>query len=283
MLSEIFLTDYFGQICKNLFIKQNFRLTLQFRKFTGSVKGFTKNPLGVIALFIVLIYGFATLSVTYGNNLRNHVTILVYFLIIFPVIVFAGLLWLVTKHHDKIYGSPDFNDESNFLNMRSAASLAIASAKHPDELYDIEEAEFKLNGIIEAVSRSRSIKVSHAGDIWMNKILWIDDRPENNIYEREAFKARGIEFDLALSTDEAIDLLRRNKYAAIISDMRRKEGFQEGYVLLEKIRESGNSIPFFIYAGSNDPEHKLMAAECGAQGSTNRPNELFEMVMNRIS
>ena len=65
--------------------------------------------------------------------------------------------------------------------------------------------------------------------------------------------------------------------------MGRKEGPQEGYVLLEKIRKSGIETPFYIYAGSNAQHHKMMALERGAQGSTNRAQELFEMVMNRIS
>ena len=77
--------------------------------------------------------------------------------------------------------------------------------------------------------------------------------------------------------------MKSNKYAAIISDMGRKEGPQEGYLLLEKIRKSGDQTPYFIYAGSNATEHKMMAFERGAQGSTNRAQDLYEMVMNRIS
>ncbi|MDK7838786.1 response regulator, partial [Klebsiella pneumoniae] len=99
---------------------------------------------------------------------------------------------------------------------------------------------------------------------WRNRILWVDDRPENNVYERQAFEAQGIEFALALSTDEALELLKTNKFAAIISDMDRKEGAQEGYVLLERLRAMGDKTPFMIYASSDLPEHKRMARERGA-------------------
>ena len=78
-------------------------------------------------------------------------------------------------------------------------------------------------------------------------------------------------------------MLSKNKYAAIISDMGRKEGPQEGYVLLDKLRSAGNSTPFIIYAGSNLPEHKKMAREKGAVGSTNRAEELFQLVMGAVS
>ena len=117
---------------------------------------------------------------------------------------------------------------------------------------------------------------------WKNRILWVDDRPDNNVYERQAFEEQGLHFKLALSTDEAMKILEREKFAAIISDMGRVEGPKEGYVLLDKLRKSGNNTPFVIYAGSNLPEHKQMARERGALGSTNRAQELFQLVMGAV-
>ena len=113
-------------------------------------------------------------------------------------------------------------------------------------------------------------------------ILWVDDRPNNNIYEREAFEHLGFKFDLALSTQEALKLLSKNKYAAIISDMGRVEGPKEGYALLKEVRQRDKQIPFFIYAGSNTLEHKIEAQERGAQGSTNRPSELIDLVTTHV-
>jgi len=259
-------------------------MATDIKNFAESAKGFTKSPLGIIALFIVLVYGFATLAVTFGNNLSDHVTPLIYFLVTFPVIVFIGFLWLVSKHHDKIYGPSDFKDEENFLKMKmsAVASLAVATAQQPGGTTDNVMAQQQLNSIVELVSKTKSKKSYEKTETWKNKILWVDDRPENNVYERQAFESQGIEFNLSLSTNEALEILKTNKYSAIISDMERKEGPQEGYSLLEKIRKSGDKTPFFIYAGSNAPEHKMMALERGAQGSTNRPQELFEMVMNRM-
>jgi CheY-like chemotaxis protein len=235
----------------------------------------------------VLVYGFATLAVTFGDNLKEHVVILIYFLVFFPVIVFLGFLWLVSKHHDKIYGPSDFKNEENFLKMKlsTVASLAAATAKQPNGINDTQSTQHQLDSIVELVSKT-SIndkgQKKQQSEKWRNRILWVDDRPENNVYERQAFESQGIEFSLALSTDEALEILNNNKYAAIISDMGRKEGEQEGYVLLEKIRKSGDKTPFFIYAGSNLPEHKKMAREKGAQGSTNQAQELYAMVMNAI-
>ena len=73
-------------------------------KFAETATGFTKSPLGIIALFIVLVYGFASLVVGFGNALSEHVVPLIYFMVFFPVVVFVGVLWLVAKHHNKLYG-----------------------------------------------------------------------------------------------------------------------------------------------------------------------------------
>ena len=62
------------------------------RKFVESALGFTKSPLGIIALFIVLVYGFASLVVGFGSGLSEHVVPLIYFMVFFPVLVFVGFL-----------------------------------------------------------------------------------------------------------------------------------------------------------------------------------------------
>ena len=252
------------------------------KEFAESAKGFTRSPLGIIALFIVLVYGFASLVVSFGQNIGDNVTPLIYFMVIFPVVVFFGFLWLVAKHHKKLYGPSDYKDEDNFVKvqMSTAMSLAAASAKQPENDQNSEISEKHLEKILELVNRtSKREKIRSS----KNRILWVDDRPENNIYERKAFEAQGIEFSQALNTEEAIELIENNEYVAIISDMGRKEGPQEGYRLLEQVRDSGNDVPFFIYAGSRSPEHKKMAKERGAQGTTNRADELYKMVMDTIT
>ena len=113
-------------------------------------------------------------------------------------------------------------------------------------------------------------------------VLWVDDRPNNNIHERQALEALGVSFELAKSTDEALDALKRQSFDAIISDMGRPPDPRAGYTLLDKLRASGDQTPFIIYAGSRAPEHLAEARRRGALGCTNRPDELFEMVLSAL-
>lgn len=249
------------------------------KSFADSAKGLAKNPLGIIALFIVLVYGFASFVTAFAGSFTPAERILlVYFLILFPVLVLGVFSWLVAKHSGKLFAPSDFKDEENYVKMQLAAvaALSAASAKAPDGASNTD-----VERIVASVHSAAAPRKAPTSE-WQSKILWVDDRPENNAYERKAFEALGLRFTLALSTDEALDLMKHNKFAAIISDMGRKEGPREGYTLLDAIRASGDDTPFFIYASSNLPEHKKEAAEHGGQGSTNRAQELFDMVTRAV-
>lgn len=249
-----------------------------FKTFGETAKGLSKNPLGIIALFIVLVYGFASLVTAFSGSLNaNDRLPLIWFLVVFPVLVLAVFAWLVSRHAGKLYSPSDYKNEENYVAV--VASLAVATARRPDS--DSPATDVDYRRIAEVVRDALPQKPSDVNSR-LNHVLWVDDRPENNIYERQAFEAVGLSFTLALSTPEALHILERNKFAAIISDMGRREGPREGYVLLDTLRRQGDLTPFFIYAGSNLPKHKREAIEHGGQGSTNHPQELFQMVTAAI-
>ena len=76
--------------------------------------------------------------------------------------------------------------------------------------------------------------------------------------------------------------MEHNKFALIISDMGRKEGNREGYVLLDAIRKTNKEIPFIIYADSRKQEHVNETLKRGGQGCTNSPAELIDLVIKNL-
>jgi CheY-like chemotaxis protein len=110
-------------------------------------------------------------------------------------------------------------------------------------------------------------------------VLWVDDRPDNNVFERQALEAFGVSFILSESTEDALEKIRNHKFDAIISDMGRPGDDRAGYTFLQHLRALGNNTPFIIYAGSRAPEHITETKRSGGFGTTNRPDELFEMVL----
>jgi hypothetical protein len=99
------------------------------KDFITQAKGLTKNPLGIIALFISLIYGFAclVLGLSSNNLITNERILLIYFLIGFPVLILITFIFLVVKHHKKLYAPSDYKDEKNFFkgfeNQQSQSTL----------------------------------------------------------------------------------------------------------------------------------------------------------------
>jgi len=86
-------------------------------KFLTNAKGLARNPLGIIALFISMIYGFAclVLGISGKSLVHEEKMPLVWFLIFFPVIILLSFLYLVIRHHKKLYAPSDFRDDSGFL------------------------------------------------------------------------------------------------------------------------------------------------------------------------
>lgn len=246
--------------------------------FGNTAKSLARNPLGIIALFIVLVYGFASLVTAFaGSFTAAERTPLVYFLVVFPVLVLGVFTWLVCRHPGKLFAPSDFkNDETYVRAINTAVWMAAASAKG-----QTDDSEVALSEIVEVV-RAAAPGGAPTNEEWRNHILWVDDRPDNNRYERRAFETMGFRFTIVETTDDAIRELQRRRFSAVISDMGRREGPREGYVLLDKMRQTGNSTPLFIYAGSNSDEHKRETLLHGGQGCTNNAPELFRMVTQTL-
>jgi CheY-like chemotaxis protein len=114
-------------------------------------------------------------------------------------------------------------------------------------------------------------------------VLWVDDRPENNFFERRSMAAYNIDFVLAKSTGQALAILTKQQFDAIISDMGRPPDNRAGYTLLEAVRGSGDQTPYFIYAGSRSAAHVREARIRGAQGTTNMGDELLQMLLQALN
>ncbi len=113
-------------------------------------------------------------------------------------------------------------------------------------------------------------------------ILWVDDNPANNELAVRALRKFGLNIEQARSTEAALALMQRRKFDLLISDMGRGADMRAGYGLLEAVRDSGSTVPFYIFAGSDTPEFRREAAERGAQLSTNDMLELIDCVVKEL-
>ncbi len=105
-------------------------------QFERTAVKLSQGPLGIIALFIVLIHGFASLVLGLANDIgENNRSILVWFLVLFPVGVFSVFAWLVSKHHVNLYPPQAFRDEKIF------SSLAYGRASFDEPVSRVHHSE----------------------------------------------------------------------------------------------------------------------------------------------
>jgi hypothetical protein len=88
-------------------------MTDQFGHTAGKL---SQGPLGIIALFIVLVHAMASLVLGLGSGLgEGDRSVLVWFVVLFPVGVFGVFAWLVSTRHQKLYPPGAFQDQSLFV------------------------------------------------------------------------------------------------------------------------------------------------------------------------
>ena len=135
-------------------------------KFNPTAEKLAKNPLGIIALFIVLVYALSASTLIFSSIPYDLQKLLVYFIVIFPVFVLIAFFILVTKHHDKLYSPADYKDEAHFMETRYPVTGELKSKKAEPKpavksdykavKSDIKEVENTLESI-EKVSSSKSL------------------------------------------------------------------------------------------------------------------------------
>jgi hypothetical protein len=104
------------------------------------IKDYARNPLGIIAMFISLIYGFAALLLGLAaNRLTSSERMpIVYFIIVFPILILIAFYRLVTKHDGKLYSPSDYKEDSSFLETISPAERQIITQNKAKEVLKYE-------------------------------------------------------------------------------------------------------------------------------------------------
>ncbi|WP_458207855.1 response regulator [Haladaptatus sp. NG-SE-30] len=114
-----------------------------------------------------------------------------------------------------------------------------------------------------------------------SSLLWVDDEPANNEYERAALRALGVSVITSRTTDDALVKLRSNDYDVIISDMSRN-GSRAGLDILEAKQRVGDSTPLIVYSRSVSASDCENVHATGAFDCTNRPHELFRLLRTAL-
>lgn len=84
------------------------------------------------------------------------------------------------------------------------------------------------------------------------KILWVDDFPSNNKSIMDIYKNIGVNFDIAIDNESAFELLKKNHYNLVITDMGRHSDNMAGLSLIKNINQMSidPKPPVIFYSSS---------------------------------
>jgi CheY-like chemotaxis protein len=114
------------------------------------------------------------------------------------------------------------------------------------------------------------------------RVLWVDDRPSNNEYERRCLRLHGLVFDNVVSTSEALDQLANDSYDLVITDLGRASSDaspRAGEALIEHPAVRNGGPPVVVYAGASAVRRRDELVERGAAAVMADREELFQCVL----
>lgn len=208
-----------------------------------------------------------------------------------PLVCIVGILWLAPALRDLITRIDTLSGEGAGIKFnitaqqRDAANQIVAAKIDQSKTQNASPQSpaavaSQYNALLkDALETTSKIQVAHTSG---KRLLWVDDHPTNNIYEKQSLTALGIAITGATNTEEALGILKNQRFDVIISDMARKEGTTAGYDLLAGIKNAGITTPLIFYTASANENFIKEAKQRGAYGETNSPDQLVSLVTSAL-
>ncbi|MDQ3696914.1 MAG: response regulator, partial [Gemmatimonadota bacterium] len=108
-----------------------------------------------------------------------------------------------------------------------------------------------------------------------HKLLIVDDEEATLFAMREYFSVRGFEVDCSRDKDEAVALLSRRAYGAVIADLRLTGSHStEGLDIVEAVRERCPQTRTLLLTAYGSPEIEVHALRRGVDAFLHKPQPL---------
>ena len=165
-----------------------------------------------------------------------------------------------------------------YANQRATCELVKAAER--------SECEVRKSGCLAVAKACGDVREkATASSIAGARILWVDNHPDKNTYERQALTELKVMIILASNTEEALSTIQHQtpRINATISSLSRPEGPLAGYSLLAAILKLPDPPPYIIYSTSSNATIVAEAKAKGAFGETDRVTELFDLIISAVS
>lgn len=102
-----------------------------------------------------------------------------------------------------------------------------------------------------------------------NKVLVVDDDKTILTMLYKALRSSGLDADLAISGEAALELLEENQYDLLLLDINMRG--MNGFEVIQEIRGKGRGIPVMVVSGRKEDKDALYGLEIGADDYITKP------------
>lgn len=164
----------------------------------------SRNPLGVIALSMLLVYSLASLlfgvAGAYVQISECQKWVLIYFIAGFPILLIIIFSYLVIWHHKKLYAPEDYKNEDNFMRQLSEKEKEEKFNKEMADTDDLSSSNCTTKNEQQTIAEARQ----ETGDNHA-KPAAATFREEYFKYEKLALDEVGQQFNLEIKRDICFD------------------------------------------------------------------------------
>ena len=152
----------------------------------------------------------------------------------------------------------------------STMAIAIAQEGGIGVIHKNMSIEEQASQVMDRASR-------HLGLLQKAKILWVDDQPENNFNEIKMLHQLRSDVETARSTEEALEMLEKQTFDIVLSDLKRGDDAAAGLAMLDRLKTTRPTLPVIFYVGTFEPARGVPPH---AFGLTNRPDEMLHLILD---
>ena len=109
------------------------------------------------------------------------------------------------------------------------------------------------------------------------RVLWVDDNPDNNLYETVALERLGRVVTKATSTKAGLRYLSELDFALVITDLGRRDDAKGGITLIKRMQQLSSTLPVVVYTFNAD-QHRDEVMDAGAKAVVDTPGQLLRHV-----
>lgn len=170
------------------------------------------------------------------------------------------------------------------LSIHKAFSLkvSLSPAEKERATNDAAEAAKARGQSVEAAADAVRAKLSTVQQVRLKRVLWVDDHPDNNVYESLALMRLGFIITTATSNNAARSYLAEAYFDLIITDLGRDGTDDDGWRLIRELQTASRKIPLVVYTVKADERGRELVA-AGASAVEDKPGQLIATILTIAS